>query len=433
MKKNKVIALLVAASIISGQAVVVWADPTEAKVQESRLELSAVENRIVEIEERIMALDGEITATQQAIDKNNADIEATNKKIQEAEANIQKLEQEMEEKQRAFDSRIRVMYKSGGQTSYLSIILSSESFSDFIVRLQAVSKLIGLDQQVIKELKDKEQEIVEEKKLLDENKQALVALKRENEARMTAFQARVSEQNALIAEAKAEKAKIVVNLEEEESSLVAFPISVIENASSNDSDIEGAIQTLRSLRGDIVVSTVEEKVVNAIEKGKSILAQREAARKAEEEAKKKAEEEAKKKAEQEANKNNSSSGSSGGAQKPPSNSNVTGNTIINYAYKFLGTPYVWGGTTPSGFDCSGFTSYVYRQFGYNIGRTTYDQIYAGVPVAQSDMKPGDLIFTSAGHVGFYVGNGQMLHAPRTGDVIKVSKVWAFYAARRIIK
>lgn len=108
-------------------------------------------------------------------------------------------------------------------------------------------------------------------------------------------------------------------------------------------------------------------------------------------------------------------------------------SLISYAYKFLGTPYVWGGTTPSGFDCSGFTQYVFRQFGYSIGRTTYDQIYAGKSVSRSEMKPGDLVFTHAGHVGIYLGNNQFIHAPQTGDVLKVSTVNKFYAARRILQ
>ncbi|MNI85606.1 Murein DD-endopeptidase MepS/Murein LD-carboxypeptidase precursor [compost metagenome] len=84
------------------------------------------------------------------------------------------------------------------------------------------------------------------------------------------------------------------------------------------------------------------------------------------------------------------------------------------------------------FDCSGFTQYVYRQAGIYISRTTYTQINDGVAVSYSNLQPGDLVLTSAGHIGIYVGNGQMIHAPQTGDVVKVSKIWSFYAARRIL-
>lgn len=111
--------------------------------------------------------------------------------------------------------------------------------------------------------------------------------------------------------------------------------------------------------------------------------------------------------------------------------------VVSYAYNFLGTPYKWGGTSPSGFDCSGFTQYVYNHFGVGIGRSTYDQINDGVPVSRDQLKPGDLVmFGSSGspnHTGIYVGNGMYIHAPHTGDVVKVSPVdrGDFIVGRRV--
>jgi cell wall-associated NlpC family hydrolase len=104
---------------------------------------------------------------------------------------------------------------------------------------------------------------------------------------------------------------------------------------------------------------------------------------------------------------------------------ISEDAIIAYASNFLGTPYLWGGTSPStGFDCSGFTQYVYRHFGISVGRTTYDQINDGVQVSRDNLKPGDLVFFgSAGnphHMGIYVGDNTYIHSPRTGDVLKIS-------------
>jgi len=104
---------------------------------------------------------------------------------------------------------------------------------------------------------------------------------------------------------------------------------------------------------------------------------------------------------------------------------LSGNAVIAYASNFLGTPYLWGGTSPStGFDCSGFTQYVYSHFGISVGRTTYDQINDGVQVSRANLKAGDLVFFGRGgspnHMGIYIGDNTYIHSPRTGDVIKVS-------------
>ncbi|EJE7233893.1 hypothetical protein FC820_13690 [Clostridium sporogenes] len=114
---------------------------------------------------------------------------------------------------------------------------------------------------------------------------------------------------------------------------------------------------------------------------------------------------------------------------------ATGQDVVNYAKKFINTPYVWGGTTPSGFDCSGFVGYVYRNSaGINLPRDTYGQINVGTPVSQSNLQPGDLIFPESdiGHVGIYVGNGQMIHASSSRGKVIIGNVYAFYAGRRII-
>lgn len=105
--------------------------------------------------------------------------------------------------------------------------------------------------------------------------------------------------------------------------------------------------------------------------------------------------------------------------------------IVETALKYLGTPYVWGGTTPNGFDCSGFVKYVYSQHGIYLSRTTYTQIYDGIQISSSELQPGDLIFPNDGHVGMYIGNGQMIHAPQPGDVVKISYIGSVWKAVRI--
>lgn len=114
-----------------------------------------------------------------------------------------------------------------------------------------------------------------------------------------------------------------------------------------------------------------------------------------------------------------------GALSGNSQTNPQGdNEIINTAKSFLGTPYQWGGTSPSGFDCSGFTQYVLAQNGKSIPRTSQEQFASGQAVDKSNLQAGDLVFynwsggTEATHVGIYEGNGKMIHAPHSGDVVK---------------
>ena len=111
---------------------------------------------------------------------------------------------------------------------------------------------------------------------------------------------------------------------------------------------------------------------------------------------------------------------------------MSGQDIVNYAKTFLGVPYVFGGTTPRGFDCSGFVKYVYGHFGHILSRTTKEQINNGREVGRSELQVGDLVFPTSGHVTIYLGNNSVIHAPRPGQVVKIENLWAFWRARRII-
>ncbi len=103
-----------------------------------------------------------------------------------------------------------------------------------------------------------------------------------------------------------------------------------------------------------------------------------------------------------------------------------GSTVVRKGLEHLGTPYVWGGEKPGGFDCSGLTQYLYAQEGVKIPRVSQDQFRAGRSVPSSQMQPGDLVFFQKNgdvhHVGIYMGGGKFLHAPHTGDVVKISSL-----------
>ena len=104
--------------------------------------------------------------------------------------------------------------------------------------------------------------------------------------------------------------------------------------------------------------------------------------------------------------------------------------VVGIAMRYLGVPYRWGGSSPSsGFDCSGFTMYVFAQIGVSLPHYTGSQWGMGSPVSRSQLQPGDLVFFNGlGHVGIYVGGGSFIHAPHTGDFVKVSSMTGWYAS-----
>lgn len=106
--------------------------------------------------------------------------------------------------------------------------------------------------------------------------------------------------------------------------------------------------------------------------------------------------------------------------------NAAGGDIVSIASSLLGIPYVYGGSTPAGFDCSGFTQYVYRMAGINIPRTSGQQGYAGTFVSAAEAQPGDLVWHAYGHVGIYAGNGMVIEATHPGDVTQIQPLWGDY-------
>ncbi len=102
---------------------------------------------------------------------------------------------------------------------------------------------------------------------------------------------------------------------------------------------------------------------------------------------------------------------------------------VGIAMQFLGTPYVYGGASPAGFDCSGLVMYAFAQIGVSLPHNAAAQYGSGTPVDQSQLQPGDLVFFNGlGHVGIYVGGGSFIHSPHTGDVVKISSMSGWYAS-----
>ena len=115
---------------------------------------------------------------------------------------------------------------------------------------------------------------------------------------------------------------------------------------------------------------------------------------------------------------------------------VLGQNLVETAKQYIGTPYVYGGMSPRGFDCSGFVKYIYSIYGVSLDRVANDQASNGIWVARENLQPGDIIcFTSkpggsyVNHVGIYVGNNQFIHSPRTGYTVTIENLDGSFGAR----
>ena len=112
---------------------------------------------------------------------------------------------------------------------------------------------------------------------------------------------------------------------------------------------------------------------------------------------------------------------------------MSGSKVVECAKKQINPISLWRGEFYKGFDCSGLVKYCYKQAaGKDLPHFTGDLMNKGKKVSRKNLKVGDLVFPSSHHVGIYVGNDQIIHAPKKGDVVKISKIWSFYTARRIL-
>ena len=357
----------------------VFAEPMSEQLQnqQNKLEqdkniLKTVKNENQNMEINIENLDNQIEGQMSKIAENKKLLSQKQLDIKNTESQIQKIDNDIVKDQNLFNKRIRVMYMNGS-SSYISILLSSKGFTDAISKIDIMKKIIEFDKKIIKDLNDKKIVSNNKKEILNNENKKLLELNFKNEANLTQLNKYIANQKNIIVELKGKE------------------FALASNVDASQSAINSTLKQIGQIRRAAPKTSVS--------RGISIR----------------------------------SSGAS----------NISSNNVIAYASNFLGTPYLWGGTRPyvqgdptSGFDCSGFTQYVYAHFGISLGRTTYDQINNGVGVARSDLQPGDLVFFGTGsphHMGMYVGNGNYIHAPHTGDVIKISPVGRsdYMTARRV--
>lgn len=415
--KKKTISALLALTLLTGTSFTALADPLtdtqKQQIEQNKEKLNEVNSKITDLTNKIDALDSKISTLVIKIQQNENKIKEVEKEITIVEKSIDEAQKDLDEKQASFGQRMRAIYKSGGNGSYVSILFSSTSLSDLIDKVQACGKVMKLDKQQLKEIEDAKKNLDDKKKDLQNKEDEINKINEENKSKLKEFNELKEQQEKQVKELKAEKEKVSGDLADSEMPLIEYPISIVKNSSSSISELRNAIQMLRDARTHITSEKVDKIAVDYIEKAKDMV-------------------ESKKAAQSSASSSSSSSVNRGNSGAVVASGSASG--VLGYGYNFIGKPYVWGATGPDSFDCSGFTSYVYRNAaGIEIGRTTYDQMGRGKAVSYNELQPGDLVFTNGGaHVGIYAGGGNMLHAPRTGETVKVGPIYHFSSARRII-
>ena len=366
------------------------------------------------LEEEIQEIDNELVDMLLTVDIIKGDIADKEEQIRIATEEYEEARNKEETQYEAMKRRIKFMYEKG-DASYLEMFLQTKSISELINKADYVEQLYAYDRQLLTEYQNTKDEVLEKKNILEVEMSELEEMQADAIEQSETLQAMIEEKQAV--------------LEDFDSKLTA--------AKNKASEYQSKIKE-------------QTAVIKQIE-----AAEAEAARKkaeAEAAAKKKAEEEAKRKAE-EAKKNNESILDIGGnnsetitdepapepeptpAPEPASPGDSSkGREIANFACQFVGNPYVAGGVSlTDGCDCSGFTLAVYNHFGYSLPRNSYSQSQYGRAVSYAEAQPGDIIYYG-GHVGIYIGGGQIVHASTAATGIKISNASyrSIITVRRIV-
>ncbi len=270
-------------------------------------------------------------------------------------------------------TRLVDLYVNGEGDSTLEVILGSSSLDDIIARLEAIERVSSQDAQILRTVKRYRKEVETRRATLQEARTSQVEIVAQQAAQKQYIESQIAEQNSLLASVKDEIADMRAAEQRRQDALAAQA-----RARAQAQQLASQAQTQQVYDQAVVAPAYDPNLPGA----------------------------------------------------------RFGN-VVGIALQYLGIPYVWGGSSPStGFDCSGFTSYVFAQVGVSLPHHAASQYGYGTPVPYSQLAPGDLVFFSGlGHVGIYIGGGQFVHAPHTGDVVKISSLAergnSYVGARRL--
>lgn len=388
------------AAMVCGQTVPAWAvskaekekqeaqkklEQANEKAKEAQSQKSAAQNQVTKLSSELMDILSDIKILE-------TDMANKEKEIKKAEADYEAAKKEEEKQYAAMKKRIQYMYEKG-DTQYLDIFLHVKDVSDLLNKAEYVEGIYTYDRNMLITFQETKQKVADYKVGLEED--------------------------------KAEMEVMELEYKDQQSKLESLISTKKKEVSNFDSQLAQAKQDAA-----VYAQTVAKKN-EEIRKAK----EEEARKKAAEEARKKAEEEARKRTAATKKTTNSANAKyTGPSAAKSSGGSASGRAIADYGLQFLGNPYVFGGTSlTGGIDCSGFVQAVYRKFGYSVPRSSSEQRSVGREVSYSEAQPGDII-CYAGHVGIYIGNGQIVHAstPKTGIKVGTATYRTILSVRRVV-
>lgn len=449
MQLKKIFISVIAFSTVSAVGIVpVNADPVSeknAQIKIKKIESNSLLRQINQAQNQVAKLNNQVSDKVVAINDAKIKIDDTNQEISVLGKKIDHKKVEISKRKDNLKDQVRSLQAASNNSvtgnTFLDFVLGSTSLSDLIGRSVAVNRLNSASQSALKsvekatsELADlkstkasKKSELVATKSQLEKDRDQLVGLKQQAQKsadklaeQLSAHKDELSKLESELTVAMAESAVKAARAQQDTKATAASDASTV--ALSNNSSNQG-----QSSQAQTVDSAANNSTSATIDSGANLVA---------------------------TNSNNNSTAStastastvqsgisvqSGGNQSVASAPvhTATSGGVVGIAAQYLGVPYVWGGTTPAGFDCSGFVQYVYAQAGISLPRTTYAQAALGTPISVSEAQPGDLLFWGSGnncyHVAIAVGGGRYIHAPAPGQSVSYGSVAGFApsTARRL--
>ena len=404
----RILALLLIASLmtLSGYGVARADTPAISKAKGEAQALSDLINK----------LDDDLSKATENYDYANQQLAQTQTSVKKTSVGLGVAQKNLTAAEDQLSQRLVRIYKDG-QTGMLSVLLNANSFSDLVNRFDQLSRISQQDAQVVKQVETSKAQVVDRQAKLT----AQLEQQRTYSAQTAAAKQKVLQQLATQKQALKGKEAQVAQLQKAEAARQAQLAAAAKaaakaaavKAAADAAARKAALQAASAAAARAKASNSNSSGTSAGSGGSSSATT------------------------DSSGSGNSSgsggnSGDNGGGGTVPSS--ATGARIVEIAMQYLGVPYVWAASSPSGFDCSGLVMYVYAKVGVSLPHSSRMQYDYGTSVPKDQLQPGDLVFfyNPIHHVGIYIGNGQMINA--TGSRVQISNVFrgSYYGARRIL-